>query len=1452
MKKGVITVIICLLCLISLAQSGVTAVHYDTEDGLPQKTVMNILQDRRGFLWFSTWDGICKFDGVNFYTYKVKKGDSHSMRSDRFDGMWLDKFGYLWVNTYEGEMYRFDPQTERFETLRSAEQFRKIDFTTHGITQNPSGKRWLLNPKLGCICFKDAAFNPVYISTKNHLIGNDHINQVFEDTRGRSWLLTNAGLYVFSPGLEHVNRYFTEETDVRRGFYTAMQTGGDILLGSDSGLVYRYNIKQERFTVLHTGATAAVSFMRPIGAGQTFIATTNDRFFIFDDQSGQFQKYSISGFRPGSANQIKSCYLDRSANIWMQTNQPGISRFSTRSKQFKYYNPKIPAGPKDPTTPRFFIWEDKSNHLWIQPGESGLQLYDPVTDQLKPFHIPAFSNRSQSFILHAGFSDMQGNLWLSTRSNGVNKILFGSSGLKMEMIDRDTTTLQNNEVRSIMQDHHGRLWVSTKGGKTFIYDASRRPLGYLCKDGRIGQGTPLEGMAYTMTEDASSRIWIGCKGNGVYRLVPNADSVSYSVSNYKKNDADPYSLSDNRVYSIFVDKMQRVWVGTYGGGLNLLDDKTEGRFFNHNNKMTDYPMRTAYRVRAIGGDSYGNLYIGTPFGLFAGRPNYNNLGQLHLEHFERSPAAGSIAGNDIYDIHTTKKKETYIACFGGGLTKVSARKANGLPAGFISYTTDNGLPSNLLQQIEEDDHGNLWLSSESSVSRLDPASGSFQSYSDVSRLLHGEVISEGGATHTNGGHILFGSSSGMLIIDAVKLAVRPFIPYVAFTAFRIANKEVPVSDSSVLGKNIDYLPDVKLNYKQNFISVEFAALDFKNTQQLNYAYRLDGIDNAWVYSKQGEASYSNLSPGQYVFRVKSTNSYGVWANNEHRLIIQISPAFWQTGWAWALYILAVVSFTFFGIRWVYQYFRLKDRLKLEHEQAEMKANFFTDISHEIRTPLTMIVSPVEYMLEKGTFEPGVQENLELIHKNAARMLRLVNQVLDLRKVESQLFIVREVNASQVVNDIVAGFAQMAAINSITLKVDDRTQGSLLWLDVEGVEKIIYNLLSNAIKNTSAGDTVRVEIFGHDNEIAVRVADSGRGMSAELLQKLFSRFISYNPNKSQPSTGIGLSIVKEIADRHHARIDVESFELKGSTFTVYFQLGNAHFKDDPNVVMLKNDAQSADAKVQPSALENEPGQTTGEHYTILIVEDDNDLRKYISGILRPDYRVIEAANGDEAMNKAEAETPDFILSDVMMPGTDGLGFLKQLRGNAATSHIPLIFLTARTDQETELKAYDLGAEAFMTKPFSIPVLQLRIKTIIEQRKRLYEAIGPIRNSKTEANTPVEKPLKLTRIDEQFIKKLRAEIEKHMANSDYTVEEMISVLPMSRTVFVKKLKSITGYSPIEFMRLVKIEYAVKLLDTKNYSIKEVSHMVGITDTKYFAQRFKEIVGVMPSEYKANLKR
>ncbi|QKJ30704.1 response regulator [Mucilaginibacter mali] len=1413
--------------------------HYGIEDGLPQKTVMDMLQDQKGFMWFSTWDGISKFDGSAFHSYIINKEDTRLMRGNRFDKIYLDKHGYIWTRTHDNDIYRFDPRLEAFSNIRSFPPFKKSPFHVSDVIPMASGKVWLVSNNEGCICFKDTAFKPMLFNIGNDKQIDDQVRGILEDKEKRSWILTDNGLFQFSPDLRSRRSYFTNGVS----FFTAVELGNEIWFGSKNGSIYIFNKDTNKFRLFATGSRSAIAFLKKIDDQRLLICSSDNDFLTYDSQNNALKRYAVSSsLADTTAARIRSCYIDTRKNVWIETGTGGVTRFNAEAGTLKYYPIKPENANDNLVTLKFLIWEDVNHDVWIHSSGGGFVWYDPSADSLVPVvgMRPADAN-SFSSMLYAGFSDKQGNLWLSTRSQGIEKLILNDPAFKFSLVNAKG----NNNVRSILEDSHHRVWIATKDGRINIYTANQEKLGIITADGGIGTGKPLGGMAYSMIEDAEGNIWVGTKGAGVYKLVPDGTDRKYKVSHYVTNKADPYSLTDNRVYRIYADSRNRVWIGTYAGGLNLADNHIDGRFYNFKNQFKNYPINTAYHIRSIAEDHSGKLYIGATLGLFVIAPDATQNKLDEIRHYQRSQKNNGLGGNDVYDICTTSKGDIYIATFGGGFDKVVAKDKEGYPSRFVNYSTRNGLLSDLTNQIKEDTEHKLWIVCESNLMRFDPNKHTFENYYDISRLIRGDNFAEGGDINTSTGNIMLGTTGGFITINTSKLKPDSFKPYMAITGFQLANRNVPVGNSSPLMQHIDDLASLKLDHKQNFITISFAALDMAYTKQIRYQYKLDGVDSDWVDTRERSTNYINLSPGKYVFHVRSTNSKGLWLNNEHQLLITIVPAFWQTGWAWAFYIIAVLCLVFFIARSVIIFFRLKDRLVLEHEQTEMRSTFFTDISHEIRTPLTMIVSPVENILESEKTNPNVTQQLQLVLKNSRRMLRLVNQILDFRKIQHQLLTVLETPVGAFVTSIANDFAKNAQTENITLSINDETAGETIYIDRDSIDKMMYNLLSNAFKHTAKGGTITVNITPQNGKIAVQVADNGSGMPEEIMQKLFKRFVSHHPDKSKPSTGIGLSIVKEIVERHGASIQVDSTENKGSTFTVLFLKGTEHLKNADNV-----NFGTAPIEAAPVADNNTgPAEVQDGRISILLVEDDDDLRKYISGLLINEYRVFETMDGQEAMELAQKEIPDFIISDIMMPRMNGIDFLKKLRQQQSTSHIPLIFLTAKVDRDTEISAYDLGADAYITKPFSTKMLQSRIKTILDQRKKLYLHLTNkkgLNGLSVGLHTPVHNDL-----NDQFINTVKAEIEKNISNVAFTIDSLISIMPMSRSVFVKKLKSLTGLSPIEYMRVIKFQHAAKLIETEQYSIKEVSYMVGISDTKYFSQRFKEVMGMLPSEYKKNSK-
>lgn len=1434
--------------------------HYGSEEGLPQHTVMSILQDKKGFMWFSTWNGLSKFDGYDFHNYKIQSGDLYHMRSDRIDFIGEDKYGYIWTLTYDNVPHRFDPRSETFMGLQSVDKYKNFSFYASKIIPFKSGRVWLISDKMGCVCVTDSTFKVEVYNTENNTILGNNIYSVYEDSEYNSWILSDNGLYLISNKDGKINSFFTEKqmtnNHSQQEFHSAIEINNEIWFSSNNGRIWIYNKKNKRFRLFETNTTSGIGKIKAIADNLIIITTFKDGFFIYNLNNNISKKYNKLNLPELCSNDVLSCYIDQSKRIWLELNCYGISRFDVVTEKISTYKMDVEETSYKVFTPKQYIFEDIEQRLWIHVRGGGFGFYDAEKDKLIPFYNePQSLDWKFSNTLHSAFSDQQGNLWLGTRSCGLEKITFYKDFFKSMVVDSNIHSTINNDIRCIFEDKNENLWVTSKGSKIFVYDKNQVQRGYITKDGDISFDTPLAGTTYCIMQDDKQNIWLGTKEEGLYKLTPKTNG-KYDITQYKNASTDLYSLSSNSVYSIFQDNKKRIWIGTYGGGLNLLDDEATGRFINHKNNLKDYPILHGSQIRIISNDKFGNICIGTTMGLIMFSSEFKNINDIEYKFYVRKLSDNkSLSANDIYDICTTKDGITYIATFGGGLNTIKTVDKEGFPTTFSSLSTANGLASDVLLSAVEDLHGNLWITSESNLTKYDPKNGIFTTYSEISRLIDSKNFSEGARCISKSGLVYLGFSKGFVSINPDKVKANSFKPYVALTGFQISNKDVPIGTTSPLSMNIDDMKSIKLNHKQNFINIHFAALDFIDPQLITYAYKLDGFDENWIITKkQRTANYTNLAPGKYTFRVKSTNSDGVWVDNEHIIEIEITPSFWQTSFAYLIYIILFIAVLYLILRTIFTFYRLQDKIKLEHEQTEMKTRFFTDISHEIRTPLTMIVSPVENIIENDQTSTEVKSQLQLVLKNANRMLRMVNQILDFRKIQKKKLDIQETEFAVFVEDICNNFREIADKKNIDLIVKENIGQQSIWIDKDSIEKLVFNLLSNAFKYSTDGKKIEVTLSNNTNTINLQIKDQGQGMPKNLQTKLFTRFLSFNKDKSKPSTGIGLSIVKEVADKHHAKIGVDSEIGKGTTFNVLFQKGFEHFKSDTDINFAYDD-DGATSEVQSEKYEltddsDQVNTTDNDLQTILVVEDNTDLRQFIRVMLTPYYHILEADNGKDGYKVALNELPDFILSDIMMPETDGVEFLQLIRNNADTSHIPFILLTAKTDMETKLTSLDYGADDYITKPFSVKYLKARIENIIQQRKLLYDVFNKQNDNSTttpdensnESGTPI-----MTSKDQLFLKKIEEEVENNIDNSNFFIDDLISSVAMSRTVFVKKLKSLTGLTPLEFVKDIKIKHAAKLIDTQEYSIKEVAFMVGISDTKYFTQCFKKIYGVTPTEYK-----
>lgn len=1460
----------CLLSTVLKAQQPVFT-HYSMEDGLSENTVMSILQDRKGMMWFSTWDGLDKFDGYTFTTYKASFNNSITLTTNRIDKIKEDRWGFLWLITNDRQAFRFDPATETFEHVSSGKGIGSV--TIADITLLPNGTVWLQTVNEGAI--RVSTDPQTFKLSKKwylHQRGTE-IHGFFQDKSGGEWILSNRGLDRISKSDVLTSGFAQKASHLlfpNTCFYSANETSSDIFFGSDDGKVWRYRKAFRQFIRFQLPLHSPVIAIHDIGQGRLAFITRNDGFCLYNPSTGQME--IVDGKRLPAAP-VHDVYVDRFNGIWLNQNIVGTVVYYNTSKKKLHIEKVTVTEGAEKSYPNFHIHEDVLGHVWIHPRGGGFSYYDPVTDEIHPFRYDEKNDPEHFFSdkIHTAYSDRQGNLWLATRSKGLEKVTFKKQPFTLTAPNPGREEEPGNDVRALGEDNDGHIFVGAKDGRLRVYDLNYNYIGYLTSGGRVADsGTPMGGNVYFMMKDRRQVLWIATKGNGIFKAEPRGN-LTYRLTHYVHNPADKYSLSDNNVYCIYEDYKGRIWVATYGGGLNYVETGSDGRerFVNPFNRLKTYPLQLCPKVRFVTGDNRHNIWIGTTRGVLRLNGDFDSPEHIRFSHYScESGNPASLSNNDVHWILSTRRHELYFATYGGGLSKLERLSPDG-KAFFSSYTTADGAPSDIMLSVCEDNKGFLWLSTETGISQFNLTDKRFDNYTKGYMNMRIR-FNEATVLYTTSGQVLFGTDKGFLAFDPTRVHKSSFVPSIVLSKLLIANVETTPGDSSVLKKTLDYTSELDLPHNKNTFTIQFAALDYTNPSEIHYAYRLKGFDEKWNYvGNQRTATYTNLPNGNYVFEVRSTNADGVWCNNIRSLVVKRLPSFWETGWAYTLYIiclLLVVGTAFYIFFIIYS---LKHRVQMEKQMTEMKLRFFTDISHELRTPLVLISGPVEYILKKKPLSDDLRKQLQVVERNTNRMLRLINQLLDFRKIQNKKMQMRVQRFDMVLwtKDIMESFYSSAEEHHIRLLFDAPSSSVYVWADKDKYEKIVINLLSNAFKYTPDGKEIKVSVGENVSSVFVSVTDQGIGIDKSRQSSIFKRFenIADKDIFNNSSTGIGLSVAKKLADMHKAVIDVESSLGQGSSFRVSFKKGKAHF--DKSVEFLMDDHVSghvdgsepvshiiSDTDVPVSSSESTTQETERKKQGLmLIVEDNSELRTFLRSIFSSEFNLLESANGEEGLQKALTNIPDIIISDIMMPVKDGIEMIKELRSNLSVSHIPVILLTAKASVENRIEGLEYGADDYITKPFSVAYLSARVKNLLVRREQLQKQFRErlvnkaVPDNVTETETSTGKTVvEMTDGDRKFIDTFVELVQRNLGNGNLEIEAFARELAVSRSVFFKKVKTLLGVAPIEFVREMRIRKAIELIRSGQHSMSQVAYMVGFNDPHYFSKTFKQKTGMTPSEY------
>ncbi|MFZ1517249.1 MAG: two-component regulator propeller domain-containing protein [Ignavibacteriaceae bacterium] len=1360
------------------------------KEGLSNDDVNCVLEDKLGFMWFGTEDGLNRFDGYSFRVYRNNPDDNNSISSNIIWALFEDAEGYIWVGTKSGELNRYDPYYDVFTSWEiDVENISENSITA--IYKDSKDEVWIGTYRNGFYNFnirtgkiKNWNHNP--LNPKS--ISNNFITSIHKDKSGSIWLSTYNGLNKFNQSSDE--SYFTRiysdpnKNGLSNNLVWSLSSSifnPDILLICTANGLTEYNINSGKFKHYNFLDRPDLQFSNSISSvveesvnGETIIWVGSYAGVIrMDVKQGRFERYLVDALKSNGlvSNQINRIYKDRSGVIWLAA-EDGLNYYSPKSAKFNHLLTLIKSYDLSSLSSKNIkaISQSNDGNIWF--GElNGLHYLNNFGVFKSTEKIPG-SNGLSIWSLEAGSNN---DIWIGTYGQGLKQLNIKSGQIKSWKIESPTF-------------------------KTSAFDFIK-----------------------SLLLDNQNNLWMGFWGGGTARL--NLKTNEYKI--WRNNPKVSQSLSYNDVWAIHEDKFNRIWIGTNGGGINLFDENDGGIFHRlveaneKGNKLSSISINCISESNSFSNDET-ILWVGTASGLI----------KLKL--------------NDKTNVNNSLEcvKEIQI------------------------YTIRDGLLNNTIKSILVDENNDLWLGTNSGLTFFNVKSNVFTNYNESDGLT-GSEISLNCAIETKENLMFFGSSEGVNVFDPAQIKNSSYKPNLVITGFQIFNQNIAPGKNAPLTKNIMFANEIVLNHSQNVFSFQFSALDYNSPNTINYAYKMEGFDKDWIYSGSRRfVTYTNLNSGEYNFKVKATNSDGVWIENEAAIAIVINPPWWRTIWAYFSYLIIVLIGLYLIRKIEMNRNHLRNELRIRELETEklrdiekIKSRFFANLSHEFRTPLMLIKGPVEQLLNGHNVNQS--EQVKLIQRNSEKLQTLIDQLLELSQLEAAAIQLRakKENLVSIVRGNLFSFSELAERKNITLKFHTVKDEIIAWIDRDKFEKMLNNILSNAFKFTAENGTINVEIINTSiNNIdytTVSIKDSGIGIDEEKIDKIFDRFyqVDDSSKRAYSGSGIGLSLVKELVDLHEWKIFVHSKLGLGTEFIIQIPLDENYLNDYQKVLETQapNDIKAKDSSnvnnievlipddegIQNAENKNDAILGYQNKSTILIVEDSEDVRIYLNDILKEDYNIILSENGESGLIESIEKLPDLIISDVMMPKMDGIEFCKKIKSNWQTSHIPVILLTAKASTENKIEGLETGADDYVTKPFNYRELSTRIKNLLAQRRHLKEKFGRDVNFKPENITP-------NKADQEFLQKAITIVEKNISNPDFDSDIFAKEIFLSRSQLHRKIQSISGQSTGEFIRTFRLKKAAGLILEKQFSITQIAFEVGFNSPSHFSKAFKQLFECLPSEF------
>ena len=1294
--------------------------HFTVEDGLSSNGVRGIVQDKQGYIWFGTDNGLNRYDGKDIKEYRI---DNLGINENIYTLYATDNV--LWIGTEKG-LYTFNFETEKIEFFNiHTSDNNNIHSSVQHIIEDKQNHIWFST-------YGQGVFR--YNQKEQHLVqykfseSNGMIASVFIDNENQIWAISNIGknspykLNKVKDTFEPTAFKYSKPNYNSAALVMFEDSHHELWLGSwESGLQKINKYTGEAKVYLHPAdgkkGTMHIHNIIEYSPGQLLVGS-DDGLLHFNTLTEEYHLYQKddSNSYSLSNNFVYPIVKDHEGGIWIGTYYGGVNYISSHASLFESYTPSIHHNSISGSVIGRFC-EGPDGKIWIASDDGGLSCFDPLNKHFNHY-LPNDRKNSLSYHnVHALCID-ENNLWIGTYSGNLNVMNLKTGQFKLYPSYSDNlNTLDGSSCYSIFKDKDDRLWMGTMSG-IHVYNRETDDFTRLL--------TGIETIVIDIDQDKEGNMWFCTQGKGIYR----------------------YSLSD------------QIWK-------NYNYVNTQGQLAND-------------QCNSILVDSNGNLWLGTVNGLHRYNAENDNFERINLD-----------------------------------------------------------IPNQNICCIIED-QGILWMTTGKGLVRYTPNSHTYQVFTKSDGLQSDQFLPNSGLM-TKDGKIYIGSANGFNAFYPHLIKINQSIPPVVITNVELFNKEILVGDER-LPQSTSYTRKLNLSYKDHAISLQFASLSYCSPEKNQFAYKLEGFDEEWNYvGSQNKATYTNLPPGNYTFRVKATNNDGVWNSDGTYLRIHIEPPFYWNTYSKFLYILLICI----GLIFLYRFMLLRSEkrhtqeinelhVKKEHEVHEAKIKFFTTIAHEIRTPVSLIIGPLEKIMRSSVMVPDtVRDDLNIINRNSQRLLMLVNQLLDFRKVEQEGMKMRfaRQHISQLLKSVCERFEPTITHNGYTMEVAYPDEGFTAMVDNEAITKLVSNLLTNANKYTKDYVKVSCDIQPEQGSFSLTVTDNGMGISPEEQKKIFNPFYQAMDNK--PGTGIGLSIVKSIVEGHNGSIEVKSEVGTGTSFIVTLPI-------EQSESVLSEDNTPVNPSIPEDILQESLSQPFKKNKaTLLIVDDNQEMLNFLSSSFSEKATILTAEDGVQALKKLSENEVNLIISDWMMPNMDGIEFCKAVRSNPLTSHLPFILLTAKTDNTSKVEGMDCGADAYIEKPFSVQYLDACIKNLVEMRTLLHKKFSktPLMPLNYIANNTT---------DDQLLRRLNTIIEENFSNPNLSVDFLAEKLCISRSGLFAKIKTLANITPNELIQVVRLKKAASLLAENKYRISEICYMIGFNNPSYFSKCFQKQFGMKPNEF------